>query len=50
MAIHGAFTPGAHEQIMGAVDRVMFTDTINNEEATHSILEKLVAYIELNVL
>ena len=50
MAIHGAFTPGAYEQLKGVSDGVLFTDTIINENATHGVSEKLADYMAEDII
>lgn len=45
MAVHGAFTPGAYEQLKAVCTDVFFTDTLKSDKSKVSVVEYLAAYI-----
>ena len=50
IAVHGAFAKGAYEKLAGKCERVLFTDSLENDKATHSIVDLLADYIKCNKL
>jgi len=48
--VHGAFAQDAYENLKKVCDRILFTDTLKNDNATHSIVDLLADYIERNKL